>query len=76
MNDDGGMLLSLLPFFILSFPFAVVNYFLAPRLGKSGGLWAVLSLIPFINLVCVWYLLYCALFSALDRLAALEKRVG
>ena len=46
MNDNGGMFLSLLPFFILSAPFAVVNYFLAPRLGKSGGLWGVLFFDP------------------------------
>jgi len=76
MNDDGGLLVSLLPMFILSIPLAIANYFLAFRLGKNGLLWAILTMIPLINFFAFWYLIYSAAFSALDRVAALERQVG
>jgi hypothetical protein len=75
MNDVGDInVLSLAPFIVIGIPFAVANSYLAPRLGKSGALWAVLSLIPVFNFVFIWYAIYRMAFSVLDRLTALERR--
>jgi hypothetical protein len=71
---DRDMLISFVPFIVIGIPFAVANSYLAPRLGKSATLWAVLSLIPVFNFVFIWYAVYRMAFSVLDRLAALEKR--
>jgi len=71
---DSDMVMSLVPFIVVGIPFAVANYYLAPRLGKSAARWAILSLIPLFNLVFIWYVIYRMAFSVLDRLAELEKQ--
>lgn len=75
MNDN-SMIMSLLPFLILSIPLAVCGYKLAPRLGKSGPLWAVLCLIPLFNFFFLYYMGYCVAVRVLDRLDAITRRVG
>lgn len=72
--DAGSMIMSLLPFLIVCVPLAILNYFLAQRLGKSAVLWALLSLIPGFNVFFVWYAFYRAMFTILDRLKAVEQR--
>jgi hypothetical protein len=76
MNDSNSMLMSLLPFLILSIPLAVCAYKLAPRLGKNSFLWAILSLIPLFNFFFLYYMGYCFAVRVLDRLDAISKRVG
>jgi hypothetical protein len=72
--SDRDMVMSLVPFIVVGIPFAVANYYLAPRLGKSAARWALLSLIPVFNLVFIWYAIYRMAFSVLDRLAELENQ--
>lgn len=72
--DTGGLIVQLLPFFIICIPVATINYFLAQRLGKSPVLWAVLSAIPVFNFFFIWYTWYRAIFTILDRLKAIEQR--
>ena len=76
MNDGNSMIMSLLPFLILGIPLAVCGFKLAPRLGKSSALWAVLCLIPLFNFFFLYYMGYCVAARVLDRLDAISKRVG
>jgi hypothetical protein len=66
-NESNSVILSLLPFIILSIPLAWGNYFLASRTGRSGILYVVLTLIPVIGNVITIYLFYRAILYAVDR---------
>jgi hypothetical protein len=66
-GDGGGMLVSLLPFLILSAALAWGNYLLAEKSGRSGILFAVLTFIPVIGFMATLYLFYTSLYRALDR---------
>ncbi len=57
------------PFALIGIAFAIGNYFLARRIdGASPVLWAVLSLIPGVNLIFFYYVAYKVVFAVLDRL--------
>ena len=58
----------LLIFTIAAVFFAIGNYFIAKRLGKSGPLWAVLTIIPGVNIVFLYYMTYQIIYAILDRL--------
>ena len=74
MSNDNSMIMSLLPFFLISIPFAILHYFLARRLGKSPVLWLILSFIPLFNFFFITYALYRAIFTILDRLDKVSPR--
>ena len=74
-NLEIALLMSLLPY-LVGIPFAVFNYYIALRLGKSAMLWAILTLIPLVNLFFIYYVGYCVIVCVLDRLDAIAKRVG
>lgn len=63
--------LPLLFFIIVGIAFAIGNYLLAQRLRANPVLWAVLSLIPFVNYFFFIYVAYRVIFAVLDRLNAL-----
>jgi uncharacterized membrane protein len=67
MAGDNSMIVSLLPLFIIGIAPAWGNYFLAARTGRSGILYAVLTLIPFIGAMVTIYLFYRAILFAIDR---------
>ena len=48
--------------------FAIGNFFLARRLNANPTLWAVLSLIPAVNFVFMYYVGYRVVYAVLDRL--------
>ena len=49
---------------------AMGNYALARRLGKNKVLWAVLTLIPGVNVIFLYYVFYQVIYGVLDRLPA------
>jgi uncharacterized protein (DUF983 family) len=55
MTNQPGLLEALFPFIILGIGFAVVAFKLATEKGRNPWLWAVLSLIPVVNLWCMTY---------------------
>lgn len=55
-------------FIVASIFFAIGNYFLAKRLGKTKWLWALLTLIPGVNIVFLYYMIYQIIYGILDRL--------
>lgn len=58
----------LIPVLLMFVPFAIGNYFVAGRMGRSGILWAILSLIPFVNFIFVYYVVYAVIVYVLGRL--------
>ena len=62
---------ALLPLIIISIPFAIGNYFLAGRLGRNKIFWVVLTLIPVVNFIFVYYVVYVVVFHILDKLETL-----
>ena len=74
MNDANSMLLSMLPLFLVSIPFAIGNYKIAGRMGASQLLWLLLSLIPFVNIFFNFYVWYAVVIRILDMLASISAR--
>jgi hypothetical protein len=66
---------SLLPYFIISIPFAVGNHVLAGRLGYNQVLCGVLSLIPLVNLFVWVWILYSVLIRLFDYLKVIAEKV-
>lgn len=48
-------LLSFLPLIIMSTLFAIPAYVLAKEKGRNPWKWVILSLIPIVNMACIWY---------------------
>jgi len=63
-----SMFFVFMPWILISIPFAFGNYFLAERLGKNKILWAILTIVPFVNIVFAYYLIYVILFFVIDHL--------
>ncbi len=61
-------LMTFLPIFLMSIPFAIGAYFVAERMGRSQALWVVLTLIPFVNFFFYIYAMFAILLYVLDRL--------
>jgi len=74
--SDGSMIMSLLPYLILSTPLAVGNYYLAPRVGKNRTLWVILSLIPVFNFFFWGYVWYIVAIRILDYLNKISARLN
>jgi hypothetical protein len=62
------LLISLIPITVISLPLAWGNYYLAAKSGRTGWLFAALTIIPLVGLVITYYLLYSTLIYALNRL--------
>jgi hypothetical protein len=71
--DTTSMIMSLTPWLIISAFYAWGNYYLAERTGRSGILYAVLTLIPGFGFGVTVYLFYRALIFILDRLSATQR---
>jgi hypothetical protein len=76
MSNGGSLLVQLLPFTLISIGFAIGNYFLAGRLGKSRILWVVLSLIPIFSLFFNFYVWYVVVLRILDQLNRISARLN
>ncbi|HVJ51413.1 MAG TPA: hypothetical protein VM689_03080 [Aliidongia sp.] len=53
---------------------APVSQWTVPR-GSSGGAWAVLSLIPVVNFIFMYYVIYQVIYGVLDRLPPHQDQV-
>ena len=47
---------------------AIGNAGLARRLGKNTALWVILTLVPGVNFVFMYYVMYQVIYGILDRL--------
>ncbi len=57
-----------LPLMLFAIPFAIGNYFFAGRMGRNKAVWVVLTLIPFVNFIFMYYVIYAVVLCMLDRL--------
>jgi hypothetical protein len=73
--ETTSMLTSLIPILTISALYAWGNYYLAERTGRSGILYAVLTLIPGFGFVVTVYLIYRAILFAIDRSSAAPSRI-
>ena len=64
--EAAGIAPTFMPMFIMSLPFAVGNFLLAPRLGGNSFVYAILTLIPVLNFFFVVYVWYKIIFRLLD----------
>ena len=63
-------IVELVVFLILGIFWAIGNYALAQRLGRNAVLWAILTLIPGVNFIFLYYVFYQVIYGILDRLPA------
>lgn len=70
------IMLQLVPITIVGALFSWGNYLLAVRTGRSGWLFVVLSFIPIVSLIVMYYMLYSSLRYALDRLTSEPNNGG
>lgn len=70
------IILQLVPITIVGALFSWGNYLLAVRTGRSGWLFVVLSFIPIVSLIVMYYMLYSSLRYALDRLPSEPNNGG
>lgn len=73
---DNNVLISLLPWMLMSIPMAFGNYFLARRLDRNPILWAMLSLVPILNFFFLLYIYYVLIFRVLDYLRNISERLS
>ena len=73
MDDSTYQLIQVVPFLLLSIPFAIGNGYLAARLGRNALIWVILSLIPLVNYVFFIYVAYQIVFFVVDRLSSTKR---
>lgn len=55
-------------------PLAIGNYFVAERMGRNRVVWVVLTLIPFVSFVFLYYVMFSVVVYILDRLNEIGAR--
>jgi MFS-type transporter involved in bile tolerance (Atg22 family) len=75
MDDSGYYLMQLVPFLLLSVPFAIGNGYLAARLGRNRVVWVILSLLPLVNYLFYVYVAYQIVFFVIDQLTGIPKKI-
>ena len=68
--------MQLLPYLLAFLPFAIGNWFLAGAVGQSRILWVILSLVPILNLLFLYYVFYTVVLRILRRLEEIARRLG
>lgn len=80
MNAQGHSqwydLLSLVPLLVMMVPLAIGFTFVAGRIGRNQVLWAIMSLIPFVNYFFWMYAWFVIVLYIIDKLKAIGERVG
>lgn len=66
--------LPLVMFSLLAIPYAFGVYYLAKRMGKNKWLWAILTLVPFVNFVFAAYVVFKVIYYVIDALNELKAR--
>jgi hypothetical protein len=55
-------------------PFAIGNYFIADRMERSKVLWVILTLIPFVNFIFMYYVMFAVVIYILGKLNQLTEQ--
>lgn len=71
--NGSGLIAAFMPFVVLGIPFAIGNWYLAKSMDRSGPLWVIMSLIPFVNIFFIYYVFYVVVLYVIHRLNALSS---
>lgn len=64
---------SFLPMIVIFIGFAIGNYFIADRMGRNKIVWVILTLIPIVNFIFLYYVIYSVILYILDKLNGLSE---
>jgi hypothetical protein len=67
-----GLIMQLLPMIILSLPLAIGVFWLAPKMRSNPWIWAILFVIPMVNLFAIQIFLIRTAGKIFDRLNAID----
>jgi hypothetical protein len=74
-SHAGDVFVSFLPLLIIFVGLAIGNYFIAGRMGRNKILWVVLTLIPIVNFIFMYYVIYAVILYVLDKLNRVAERL-
>ncbi|MGB0570594.1 MAG: hypothetical protein ACPGQM_00785 [Alphaproteobacteria bacterium] len=66
----GEQFTAVLPLIIIFVGLAIGNYFIADRMGRKKIVWVILTLIPIVNFIFMYYVIYAVILCVLDKLNA------
>ena len=72
----GEVFTSFLPLIAIFVGLAIGNYFIADRMGRNKVLWVILTLIPIVNFVFMYYVIYAVILYVLDKLNAVTNKAN
>ena len=75
-TDNAKLLMQIVPLELISLALAIIIFFAARKRGLFPWGWVVLTLTPFTGMVVAAIFFLFTFFSTLDRLNALEARLG
>ncbi|MDA0785470.1 MAG: hypothetical protein O3B37_04185 [Proteobacteria bacterium] len=70
----GEQFTAFLPLILIFVGLAIGNYFIADRMGRNKILWVIFTLIPIVNFVFMYYVIYAVIIYVLDKLNKLAER--
>ena len=65
-----------LPLILIFVGLAIGNYFIADRMGRNKILWVILTLIPIVNFIFMYYVIYAVIIYVLDKLNAVTNKAN
>ena len=72
----GSLIVQLVPLMLLtSLPLTIGAYYLAPKMGRNPWLWAILMLVPLVNIIPAYIFFFLAIGAVLDRLNLITDRL-
>jgi hypothetical protein len=69
-------LAALVPLMIIQIPFAFAALGIAKRVGGRNAVWFIVSIIPLVGFIFIYYVAYRVAASVLDSLAELKTKVA
>jgi hypothetical protein len=72
----GDVFVGFLPLLIIFIGLTIGNYFIAGRMGRNKIIWVVLTLIPIVNFIFMYYMIYAVILYVLDKLNAATDRAN
>lgn len=75
-EHEPNILISLLPYVLISIGFAFGNFFMARRVGGNPYAWFVLTIIPVFGMFFLVYVYYKVAFRVIDYLKEISERLG
>lgn len=73
-------MVQLIPVFVIGLVFCFIPYKLAPKVGANRLVWVILSIVPILNILFIYYVGYRVVAHLLDRVNSIaeynERKIG